>query len=100
MGGRVAPMEYLITTLDQDRRVVLAGTGSGVVATDDISFHATASGGTAIEYVADIRLKGILSLLTPFAGGAFRKIAANARSGMERALDEMARTSNAPVDAR
>jgi len=89
MGNRVAPMEYVITHLDSPRRVVLAGTGSGVSAIDDISFEPTATG-TRIEYMADIRLRGVLRLLAPFAGGAFRRIAQNARAGMERTLDELA----------
>jgi carbon monoxide dehydrogenase subunit G len=89
MSGRVAPMEYTITHLDAPRRVVLAGEGSGVAAVDDITFE-PAGAGTTITYVADIRLRGAMRLLAPFAGGAFRKIAANARAGMQRALDARA----------
>ena len=89
LAGRVAPMEYVVTRLEPGRRVVLEGAGSGVTATDDISFEATPAG-TAVDYVADIRLEGLLRLLTPFAGGAFRRIASNARLGMQRALDERA----------
>lgn len=89
MGGRVVPMEYEITRLDAPRRVVLHGTGSGVDAVDDIRFEATPDG-TRIEYVADIRLQGALRLVAPFAAGAFRRIAENARNGMQRTLDELA----------
>jgi carbon monoxide dehydrogenase subunit G len=91
MGSRVAPMTYTVTHLDAPRRVVLAGEGSGVSAIDDISFEATATG-TTISYVADIRLKGVLRLLAPFAGGSFRRIAENARAGMQRTLDARAAT--------
>ena len=94
MGGRVAPMEYVITKLEPNRRVVLEGRGSGVVATDDIAFEPTSTG-TAITYVADIRLQGLLRLLAPFAGGAFARIATNARNGMQRALDERATAAGA-----
>jgi len=89
MGGRVAPMEYEITTLEAPDRVVLTGRGSGVEAVDDIAFRATPTG-TAIDYVADIRLVGLGRLLAPFAGGAFRRIAENARNGMQRTLDGLA----------
>jgi dehydrogenase/reductase SDR family member 12 len=92
MGGRVVPMEYEITRLDVPGRVVLRGHGSGVKAVDDIAFSATPSG-TRIDYVADIRLQGLLRLLAPFAGGAFRRIASNARNGMQGKLDELARGS-------
>lgn len=89
MGGRVSPMDYQITTWDPPHRVVLTGAGSGVSAVDDIRFQATPSG-TRIDYIADIRLRGLLRLLSPFAGGAFATIARNARQGMQRALDQRA----------
>ena len=37
--------------------------------------------------VADIRLQGLMRLAQPFAGGAFARIARDARDGMQRALD-------------
>jgi carbon monoxide dehydrogenase subunit G len=89
VAGRVSPMTYTVTHLDAPRRVVLDGEGAGVKATDDIRFASTPSG-TTIDYTADIRLVGIRRLLAPFAGGAFRSIAENARNGMQRALDERA----------
>jgi hypothetical protein len=105
MRGRVSPMEYRITDFDPPRRVVLAGSGSGVRATDDISFETT-PGGTRIEYVAEIHLTGWMRLLEPFVGGAFAKIGREARDGMTRALDERARatasgtaTTTAPAPA-
>jgi carbon monoxide dehydrogenase subunit G len=88
MRGRVAPMEYRITTFDAPRRVVLAGEGSNVSAVDDIRFAPRADGtGTRIEYLADIRLGGWMRLVEPFAGGAFRTLAENAVRGMREALE-------------
>ncbi len=89
MGGRVAEMDYEITTWEPSHRVVLTGTGSGVAAVDDIRFEAT-SAGTRIEYTADIRLQGLMRLAAPFADGAFARIARDARDGMQRALDARA----------
>jgi len=89
MAGRVVPMEYIVTTWQPPRRVVLTGSGSGVAALDDIRFEATPSG-TRIDYTADIRLRGLLRLATPFAGGAFARIARDAREGMQRTLDRRA----------
>jgi carbon monoxide dehydrogenase subunit G len=92
MRGRVSPMDYEVTAYEPNRRVVLRGSGSGVLATDEIRFEATPSG-TRIDYIADIRLRGVLALVTPFAGGAFRKIARDARDGMQRTLDALATTN-------
>jgi carbon monoxide dehydrogenase subunit G len=86
MGGRVAPMEYVVTTWKPPHRVVLTGEGSGVTAVDDIRFEATPIG-TRIDYTADIRLRGLLRLVAPFAAGTFARIARDARDGMQHALD-------------
>ena len=94
MAGRVTPMEYEITELEPGRRVVLTGRGSGVAAVDDISFEATKAG-TAITYIADIRLVGLMRLLGPFTGGAFKRIGENARDGMQRTLDMRAAAARA-----
>jgi len=87
--GRVAPMEYRVTTWQPTERVVLAGEGSGVTATDDIRFSPTPTG-TAIDYTAEIRLGGWMRLVEPFAGGTFRRIAQDALDGMQHALDARA----------
>ncbi|MEO5965542.1 MAG: SRPBCC family protein [Candidatus Limnocylindrales bacterium] len=90
MRGTVAPMEYRITTYEAPGRVVLTGVGSGISAVDEIHFAPTASGGTHIDYVADIHLLGWMRLVEPFVGGQFSKIAKDALGGMQRALDERA----------
>jgi carbon monoxide dehydrogenase subunit G len=87
LGRRVAPMEYRITTYEPPHRVVLDGSGSGVTAVDDIRFEVTESGGTRIDYTADIRLGGLLRLVQPFLGGAFKTLGRNAVAGMQRTLD-------------
>lgn len=89
LAGRVAPMEYRITTFEAPTRVILTGEGSNVSAVDEIRFEATPAG-TTIDYTADIRLGGWMRFIQPFVGGAFEKIAKNALGGMQRALDERA----------
>jgi carbon monoxide dehydrogenase subunit G len=89
MGGRVTPMDYEVTAFEPGRRVVLAGTGRGVRAIDDIRFSPSEAG-TRIDYTADIRLVGLLRPAGPFAAGALRRIGCAARDGMERALERLA----------
>jgi carbon monoxide dehydrogenase subunit G len=98
MGSRVANMEYTVTMLEPNSRVVLAGSGSNVRAIDDIRFERTPNG-TRIEYRADITLTGWLRLAAPFTGRAFAAIGRNARDGMRQTLDEMA-GHNAPETER
>jgi hypothetical protein len=91
MAGRVAPMEYRITTFESPTRVVLTGEGSNVAAVDDIRFRPGPDGhGTVVEYIADIRLTGWMRLIEPFAGGAFERIGRDAAAGMERTLATLA----------
>ncbi len=92
MRGKVVPMEYRIETFEPDRRVVLRGDGSGVRARDEITFHFRGSG-TRVEYVAEIHLQGLMRFLEPLLGGIFAKIGRDAREGMQRALDDLARTA-------
>jgi carbon monoxide dehydrogenase subunit G len=90
--GRVVPMEYRVTAWEPTRRVVLAGEGSNVRATDEIRFEATPTG-TRVDYTADIGLTGWLRLAAPFAGGAFAKIAKEAAGGMGSALEQRAKAA-------
>ena len=104
MRGKVVPMEYRIETFEPDRLVVLRGEGSGVSARDEITFHPTESGtgrgsGTRIEYVAEIHLKGLMRVVEPLLGGLFAKIGRDARDGMQRALDQLARAAGSAGSA-
>jgi carbon monoxide dehydrogenase subunit G len=91
MGSRVVPMEYRITAFEAPGRVVLAGEGSGVTATDEIRFAPSASGtGTSIDYVAEITLGGLLRFAQPFLGRQFDALARNAVEGMKKTLDARA----------
>lgn len=95
VGSNSAPMVYTIETYEPDSRVVLRGEGKTVIARDDIRFEPTADGGTRVDYTADIQLKGWMRLLTPFLGGAFKKLGDDARTGMTAALAERAERASA-----
>jgi hypothetical protein len=90
--GTVVPMEYQVSTWEPGRRVVLAGAGSNVRATDEIRFESIPTG-TRVDYTADIGLTGWMRLVEPFAGGALEKIAKDAVAGMQRALEDRARAA-------
>lgn len=98
LGGRVAPMDYRITTFESPRLVVLVGEGSGVSAVDEIRFdrHGT---GTRIDYTADIHLGGALRFVQPFLGRAFDRLGREALAGMQGALDARAATTTEPGQA-
>jgi dehydrogenase/reductase SDR family member 12 len=84
--GRKLPMTYEVTMWDPPNRVVLKGEGSTVRAVDDIRFEATAAG-TRIRYSADLRLKGLFSLVEPFFKGKLAETGEKAMAGMRRELE-------------
>lgn len=92
MGPRTVPMTYRITELDAPSRLVLVGKGSGITATDVITF-ASGPGGTRVDYEAEIELDGLLGLVSPLLGRAFDSIAEGAVSGLKRELDAQAAAS-------
>ena len=96
LGGRVAPMEYRIAVFEPPTRVLLIGSGSGVAAEDDIRFERI-TGGTRVDYTADIRLGGLLRLIQPFLGRAFATLGQNAVGGMQRTLDARAAAVGSPT---
>jgi hypothetical protein len=103
MGSRVVPMEYRISEFEAPGRVVLAGEGSGVTATDEIRFRPAASGtGASIDYIAEIKLGGWMRFIQPFLGRQFDALARNAVEGMQRTLDaraDAAKATPAPTSA-
>lgn len=90
MGRRTTAMEYRITEFTPPSKVVLVGEGSGIWTEDTITFAPTDSGGTRVDYVADIRLSGLLGLVQPLLGRAFDSIGKGAVAGMKRELDRLA----------
>ena len=83
-------MEYRVTAWEPGRRVVLAGEGSNIRATDEIRFEPIPTG-TRVDYTADISLTGWMRLAQPFAGGAFERIARDAAAGMAARARRIAR---------
>ena len=99
LGPRVSPMEYRISVFEPPTRVVLVGSGSGVSAIDEIRLERLAQG-TRLDYVADIRLGGLLRLIEPFLGGAFTNIGRNAAEGMRRTFEAQATADRQGRDHR
>jgi carbon monoxide dehydrogenase subunit G len=84
--GRELPMTYHMSAYEPPARVTLRGEGSTVTAVDDITFKDRGDGTTQIDYMADLRMKGLLRLAEPFLKGAFDKLADKAMAGLERRL--------------
>lgn len=83
--GTESDMVYTITELDAPHRIVLAGTGQRIDATDTISMR-EAGGATEITYVAELSFKGLARFAEPFLGSALDELGKGAITGLEKAL--------------
>ena len=89
VGRRTVPMEYRITEFEAPTRVVLVGEGGGVWSQDVITFTSVPDG-TRVDYVAEIKLGGLLGLAQPLLGPALARVGRGAVEGMRRELDRLA----------
>jgi len=80
--GNAVPLRYEITDFEPPNRVVLAAENASVRSTDHISFARDPSGGTVVQYNADLTLKGVARLAAPIFALAFRRIGDRASDGL------------------
>jgi carbon monoxide dehydrogenase subunit G len=84
--GKQQRFEYVVTELDEGRRIQLVGEGEKASSRDTISV-AAANWTTQIAYEADIRLKGLLRAAEPLLGATFRRMGDDALDGLQQQLD-------------
>lgn len=83
----LSPRRYVVREWDPCNKVVLTGDSPTVSAVDTIRFSDAAGGATSIDYSADIRLKGLLSLFTWAVSSDIRKLGDAAKAGMAGAFE-------------
>lgn len=85
-GDRRLPITYTITAFEPPSRIVLEGIGERFRGTDEIRFAPGGDGGTRIDYVADLALRGIARVAEPFMRGRFEQVVDEGSTGLERTL--------------
>jgi carbon monoxide dehydrogenase subunit G len=83
--GNRQRFEYIVTELEEGRRISLLGDGEKARSRDEISV-ADVDGTTQITYEADISLKGVRRAAEPFLGRMFRRMGDDALEGLRRKL--------------
>ena len=84
--GKRQRFEYVVTELDEGRRITLLGEGEKARSRDEIRVDSV-GGKTQVSYVADIQLKGVFRAAEPFLRGMFRKMGDAALEGLRQRLD-------------
>ena len=91
-GGREIPVTYTITAFLPPERVVLEGIGERFRGVDEIRFSPAEGGGTRVEYIADLQLRGLARVAEPFMHGRFEQVVDDGARGLERTLRARATT--------
>ena len=83
--GNRLRFEYVVTELEEGRRINLVGDGEKACSRDEIRV-AEVDRKTQLTYEADIRLKGVRRAAEPFLGRMFRRMGDDALDGLRRKL--------------
>jgi carbon monoxide dehydrogenase subunit G len=90
--GRETQLEYVVTELVPDSRIILEGSNKTVRATDTIALTSV-DAGTRVTYNARFEFKGLtrylVVLLSPVLRRAFKKLGDEAEAGLRSALDAL-----------
>jgi len=84
--GREAELTYVVVDIRPGELVTLRGENATVVSLDTMRFEDGWTGGTIVEYDADLALKGPLRVLDPLLALAFRRVGDRALAGLRTAL--------------
>ena len=84
--GNRQRFEYVVTALEEARRVTLRGEGDRAVSDDEITVTPGLDGRTRVAYEADLRLKGVYRIAEPFLGSTFRRMGDDALDGLRARL--------------
>lgn len=85
-GDRILPMVYETTELVPGERVTFVGDGTTTTAIDTLTFEDLPSGGTEVQYMADISLKWPYRVVEPFMGKKFTQLGDETAASLNRTL--------------
>ena len=85
-GPRTMTLTYETVEFERPSRVVFRS-GTGMATIEDTITITPDGEGSKVEYVADIRLKGISRLLDPVFSLIFQRVGDRAAEGLRKALD-------------
>ncbi len=84
--GREVPILYRIVEFEDNARVVLRGETKLLRSEDEIVVTSKGEG-SIVTYTANLSLRGVFMLATPFLGPVLKKIGDRARDGLRRELN-------------
>ena len=87
--GRETELVYEVIELVPQEKFALRGENKTVVANDTMEFASTTTGGSRVTYTADFDFKGLVKLLAPLLGGAFKKLGDEAERGLREHLSAL-----------
>ncbi len=86
-GSSEIPMVYEITEYEPNSRVVIHGKGATLDAIDEIKFSES-SGGTLVDYTADLQFKNWIRFVVPLMSPLLKPIGTKALDGLVDSLSK------------
>lgn len=84
--GNRQRFEYVVTELDEGRKIALHGDGAKARSDDTINVEER-GGRTQVTYEAEIHLKGVYRIAEPFLGPTFTRMGDDALEGLRAKLN-------------
>lgn len=84
--GLSAPIDYRIEEIDVPTRVVLHAENVAICSLDVIEVTPVPGGGSRVDYEANLKPRGLFTVLSPVMTLALRRIGDRAAKGLQRAL--------------
>lgn len=86
--GKEAELDYELTEVTPMKKVAARGMSGTTFVLDEMNFKEVANG-TEIHYWADISLRHVFKLFTPFIKGDLENMAKGAEEGIKKKIEEL-----------
>ena len=88
--GRETELDYKLEKLVPGKQFVITGANKTVISQDTVTITPTATGGTEVEYRADMTFQGVAGVISPLLAPFLKKLADDTQDQLLRTLDAKA----------
>jgi uncharacterized protein YndB with AHSA1/START domain len=88
--GRETALDYEVEKLVPGKQFVITGGNKTVISQDTVTITPTATGGTTVEYRADMTFNGVAGVISPLLTPFLKKLADDTEAQLRSTLEEKA----------
>ena len=86
MGGRATESQFKVTEFEQNKKIIIAGSGGGMKYSAAQGFAASGDG-TQVTFQLNYSLQGWMKILQPVVGGQVKKSVNREMQGLKKAIE-------------